>query len=71
VTRYVEKFGIEVARQMVGHVNVSTTQNSSRSNLTIKQRAGMSNEVLQAARRDNNRVPSEHTQEAVGEILGD
>ena len=69
VTRFVEKFGIEVARQMVGHVNVSTTQNYSRSNLTARQRAGLLNEVLSSARKEGNRVVSAATEQAVSSII--
>jgi site-specific recombinase XerD/transposase InsO family protein len=47
VTRIVEKFGIEIARQMVGHVNISTTQGYSRSMMTPRYRAHVLNKVLQ------------------------
>jgi len=57
-TRFVEKFGIEVARQMVGHVNVSTTKNYSRSNLTARQKAGLMKEVLPSSRRDGQKAVS-------------
>jgi len=69
VTRYVEKFGIDVARQMVGHVNVSTTQNYSRSMLTPRQKAGLSNAVLSSVRQNGraNKVPV--STDVVSEIL--
>jgi site-specific recombinase XerD/transposase InsO family protein len=63
VTRYVQEFGIDVARQMVGHVNVSTTQNYSRSMLTPRQKAGYTNRVLSAA-RDKRRTESVSTETA-------
>ncbi len=46
VTRIVNKFGIETARQMVGHANISTTQGYSRANLTPRLRAKILNETL-------------------------
>lgn len=69
VTRYVEKFGIDVARQMVGHVNISTTQNYSRSMLTARQKAGFTNAVLASERKDGRKMNTGVSLDTVSDIL--
>jgi len=69
VTRIVESYGIEVARQMVGHVNVSTTQNYSRSNLSLRARAGIANKVLKNIRLNGNQVPTLEMQDQAQDLL--
>jgi site-specific recombinase XerD len=69
VTCFVEKFGIEIARQMVGNINVSTTQNYSRSNLSVRQKRALMNEVLSSARRETANVLAPESVEKAEAIL--
>lgn len=71
VTRIVEKFGIEVARQMVGHVNISTTQGYSRSMMTPRYRAHVLNKVLQENETDMNNKESGSSDEQVAMLLSE
>ncbi len=69
VTRIVEKFGIETARQMVGHVNISTTQGYSRSMMTPRYRAHVLNKVLQEVETDITKTESDSSEKEVSMLL--